>query len=496
MSFHAGGATTLRPLHNLAILRTTFIERLSSLDLTQYGSIVAIVSLLPTAWQFTKDALCQASHWIRRFFIASVTIPAGDPINRSVSSWLVEHVIEPRAVRFHTVRTEVGRGSDPGASLKKSLRSVQYLPQWETAWFWHERTLFTVTRSLDSFNASMSDPTYDGIGGEELSVSCLGRSGEPIRTFIQACREDSEKKAQFYVIIYSRDRYGMSWKPKYRKPHRSLDTVHFDEGVKRALVEDIRHYLDARTRKLYQSRSIPYRRGYLLYGPPGTGKSSLSTALAGEFGLDLYEVKVPSIANDADLEQMFQEIPPRCIVLLEDIDAVWAGRDQRQERHITDNSSESSASLSNVTLSGLLNVLDGVGSQEGRLLIMTTNKPEQLDPALVRPGRVDFKVFLGNISQSSARAMFMRMFSPELLSWAQMAGDSADSLDRHVSLEKLKMLAGTFAEQVPDDTLTPSQLQGFFQRHLSSATQAAEAIRPWVEEELAGSGREHEHEKC
>jgi chaperone BCS1 len=152
--------------------------------------------------------------------------------------------------------------------------------------------------------------------------------------------------------------------------------------------------------------------------------------------------------------------------------------------------------LSNVTLSGLLNVLDGVGSQEGRLVIMTTNKPKQLDPALVRPGRVDFKVFLGNISQSSAKDMFMRMFSPDLLSWAQVSGDSEDNLDRHVLLEKLRLLADQFAEQVPDDTFTPSQLQGFFQRHLSSAREAVAGVGSWVDKELAGRKTETGFEIC
>ncbi|SMY29262.1 unnamed protein product [Zymoseptoria tritici ST99CH_1A5] len=495
MSFHAGGATTLRPFHSLALLRSTLFERFSELDFTHYGSILAVASLLPSAWEFVHSTASHLSTWIQRFFIASITVPAGDPINRSVSAWILEHVIQPRSLRFHTVRTELGRDADPGASLKKAQRSIQYLPHWDTAWFWHGKSLFAVSRSMESFNASMGDPMYDGIGGEDLTVRCLGRSSSPIRDFIQTCREEAEKKAQFYVIIYSRDRYGMSWKPKYRKPHRGLETVHFDETVKRALVDDIRSYLDTRTRKLYQSRSIPYRRGYLLYGPPGTGKSSLSTALAGEFGLDLYEVKVPSIANDADLEQMFQEIPPRCIVLLEDIDAVWSGRETRQDRHLTDSSSDTSSTLSNVTLSGLLNVLDGVGSQEGRLVIMTTNKPEQLDPALVRPGRVDFKVFLGNISQASAREMFMRMFSPELLNGPQIEDNLEDGLDQHVSMEKLRMLASEFAQQVPDDTFTPSQLQGFFQRHLSSARGAAQGIEGWVHGELAGreadAGFEH-----
>lgn len=332
----------------------------------------------------------------------------------------------------------------------------------------------------------MQDPTYDGVGGEELTISCLGLSADPIRRFINECREIADSKAQFYVIIYARDRFGMSWKPKYRKPLRRLETVHFDDNIKQGLLADIRNYLDPRTKNLYQSRSMPYRRGYLFHGPPGTGKSSLSTAIAGEFGLDLYEVKVPSIANDGDLEQMFQEIPPRCIVLLEDIDAVWTGREQRLERMVCDSASERSAtpSISNVTLSGLLNVLDGVGSQEGRLVIMTTNKPEQLDSALVRPGRVDFKLYLGNISRKSAEQMFMRMFAPDLLSWARQSAQTPDSLDEHVSYEQLRMLAAKFAEHIPEDTFTPSQLQGFFQLHLNDVMQAVASISDWVKQEL------------
>ena len=218
---------------------------------------------------------------------------------------------------------------------------------------------------------------------------------------------------------------------------------------------------------------MPYRRGYLFYGPPGTGKSSLSVAIAGEFGLDLYEVKIPSVATDADLEQMFQEIPPRCVVLLEDIDAVWVDRSSSEK------SGNGQDSAPNCTLSGLLNVLDGVGSQEGRIVIMTTNRPEQLDSALIRPGRVDMKVFLGNISQKSAEEMFIRMFSPDL---------GVASLD----MEEVRELAAQFASRIPDDTFTPSLLQGFFQLHLESPRDAASSIGAWVDRELARSSDEFE----
>lgn len=225
--------------------------------------------------------------------------------------------------------------------------------------------------------------------------------------------------------------------------------------------------------------------GYLFYGPPGTGKSSLSTALAGEFGLDLYEVKIPSVGSDADLEQMFQEIPPQCIVLLEDIDAVWTADREFSEREDRTIGSGSYTPTSNCTLSGLLNVLDGVGSQEGRIVIMTTNKPERLDSALVRPGRVDMKVHLGNISKKSAREMFVRMFTPDTRSVPLGVGDEEHDSDVPLSPESLYQMAASFSNHIPDDTFTPSQLQGFFQLYLDSPLEALASISDWVANEMS-----------
>lgn len=479
--FHAGGAaaSTFRlsdpSIQGLLKIATTYFPALSHLDITRLGSLIAIAGVIPVAWRILHGAWHDACSWIRQFFIASVVIPGRDPLNKNVVSWVLANVIRPRCnTRFFTARTELrdrlGRGDAPeSASLKKTQRQIQYLPHFESVWFWHNGRLFFIHRSMDSFNSSMCDPGYDGIGGEELKISCPGRSAEPIRSLIQSCRDYAEQQTQYFVMIYSRDRYGISWQPRSRKPIRLLETVHFDMEAKQDLLADITKYLDPETQKRYQSRSMPYRRGYLFYGPPGTGKSSLSTALAGEFGLDLYEVKIPSVASDADLEQMFQEIPPQCIVLLEDIDAVWtADRDLAESEDRTIASHGNRSPRSNCTLSGLLNVLDGVGSQEGRIVIMTTNKPAMLDPALVRPGRVDMKVYLGNISRKSAAEMFVRMFA-----------DSGE-ID-------IQQLACAFSGHIPENRFTPSQLQGFFQIHLDSATGAVENIAAWVAGELSKS---------
>lgn len=520
--FHAGGAIHTFGLseaspygHGIGSMVNAAIAywpSLAQLDITRLGSLIAIAGVIPALWRVLHSAWRETYNWIRQFFVACITIPGRDPLNKNTVSWLLAHVVEPRNnTRFFTARTELrlGRGDmAESASLRKTQRSVQYLPHFEALWFWHAGRIFIAHRSLESFNASMCDPGYDGIGGEELTISCLGRSAEPIRSLIQTCREYADRQTQYFVVVYSRDRYGISWQPKSRKPIRLLETVHFDDGIKQELLADIRKYLDPETQKRYQSRSMPYRRGechvpcrsghcypltnclsgYLFYGPPGTGKSSLSTALAGEFGLDLYEVKIPSVASDADLEQMFQEIPPQCIVLLEDIDAVWTAEREYPDREDRTAGSGSRSPSSNCTLSGLLNVLDGVGSQEGRIVIMTTNKPERLDSALVRPGRVDMKVHLGTISRKSAEDMFMRMFACDLKRTALTLGETRHATETGPSLEALQMMASEFSSHIPEQTFTPSQLQGFFQLHLDSAAEATNHISAWVAKQMAKTG--------
>lgn len=305
--FHAGGAipTSLGTLGLSpadapglgALVRTTAAAaaaaaahwRPQQIDLTRLGSLIALAGVVPAAWRLLHGAWREAYSWIRQFLVASVVIPGRDPLNKTVVSWVITHIVEPRHnTRFFTARTG-GRGSSlltgdvsfaaassspaasasaaagaaagDGAHLKKTQRSVQYLPHFETVWFAHAGSLFMVHRSLESFNASMCDPGYEGIGGEELTVSCVGRSAAPIRSLVQLCREWAELQTQYFVVVYARDRYGISWQPKSRKPMRRLQTVHFDEDVKRALLADIENYLNPETQKRYQSRSMPYRRG-------------------------------------------------------------------------------------------------------------------------------------------------------------------------------------------------------------------------------------------
>ncbi|PVH68428.1 P-loop containing nucleoside triphosphate hydrolase protein, partial [Cadophora sp. DSE1049] len=141
-------------------------------------------------------------------------------------------------------------------------------------------------------------------------------------------------------------------------------------------------------------------KGESLYGPPGTGKSSLTCAIAGTCDLDIYILNISSL-DDSSLGKLFSELPANCVVLVEDIDAVNATQSRQRGTVETgqDETGSKGKSQGRVSLSALLNVLDGVGSQEGRVLIMTTNHAERLDTALIRPGRVDMKLALGYTNQ-------------------------------------------------------------------------------------------------
>ena len=160
--------------------------------------------------------------------------------------------------------------------------------------------------------------------------------------------------------------------------------VILDKGVTEDIVEEFIH-----NPKWYTQRGIPYRRGYLLYGPPGCGKSSFITALAGHLE---YSIRVLNLSDrglsDDRLNYLLSIAPQQSIILLEDINAAFVSREDHPSMKTAYDG------LSRLSLSGLLNALDGVASTEARILFMTTNYLERLDPVLIRPGRVDYKQYI------------------------------------------------------------------------------------------------------
>lgn len=139
----------------------------------------------------------------------------------------------------------------------------------------------------------------------------------------------------------------------------------------------------------------------------------MSLALAGHFNLELYLLNLSSFERgDRQLELIFELLPQKCIVLLEDIDSAGIKRENVRADGKDKNKNESQP-RSSVTLSGLLNAIDGVASQEGRILLMTTNDPETLDEAMIRPGRIDVQAFFGPVSGNVAEQIFIRMYTKD-----------------------------------------------------------------------------------
>lgn len=252
-------------------------------------------------------------------------------------------------------------------------------------------------------------------------------------------------------------------------------------------------------------------------------------SLAGELGLNVYVISLSRIGlDDNGLQQLIADLPERCIALMEDIDASF----HQNINRMLDNEGKDEQTLcaaptatitSRISLSGLLNALDGVSAQEGRLLYATTNRYSALDEALTRPGRMDLHVEFKLASKHQARELFKCFYMPagyvedekdqddddnesidsgygtppsptvssfgseqtnvEVEETLPFIGTSHGVKGPSLSSKQAKVLAQQFGEVIPQREFSMASLQGYLMSYKARPFEAVAFAGKWVHDQ-------------
>lgn len=500
-----------------------------------------------------------------RVFMCSIQVEDEDELFNQILSWIAEQRMTKRSRSLkavtHSLSSQKESEQERNAADDDVLDETgifnfekwsstippQYEPNYGSDRFWFNGRMFFFVRQRKD---NQRNP-WARIEDQFLAISCIGRRTEPIKELLSHIKRWRLSKDSTMTAVYRPSaRVGKSkWELQSQRPSRPITTVSLDNEQKAEIVRDINDYLHPASARWYAARGIPYRRGYLFHGPPGTGKTSLSFALAGIFGLDIYCASImESGMTESDLNMLFSKLPRRCIVLLEDIDSAGLRRPDELDANkdaapvpvngvplppdVVNTGQPPAGGRSQISLSGLLNAIDGVASHEGRVLIMTTNCPNKLDKALIRPGRVDLQVGFTLATKDQIRDIFVRMYSTDRddvrrssksasetkASNAQLESNTAlngnskvhSSQSRStissdqtflsqiaykadtdsIEPEKLERMADEFAELLPCEEFSPAEVQGFLLMRKKEPQRALAELEAWRDGILAAKKEE------
>ncbi|WVQ69972.1 uncharacterized protein L199_008196 [Kwoniella botswanensis] len=292
-----------------------------------------------------------------------------------------------------------------------------------------------VTRRINGFAGSRSI--------EHFRIQTIAFRPHVLREFLISARDSFFAKEERELLIFHAKRINPSWQNPVSRPARPWSSVILPGQMKEKLLKDVERFLSDKETRSYASRGIPHRRGYLLYGSPGSGKTTLVTAIASKLDLNIYVINPAQRGmDDANLAKLFRDRPSKSVILIEDIDCIFPkGRnyhvhsseaddeDGQSEGAIEEEAYEAALepqtaiaaggggkhdlAPSTVTMSGLLNAIDGVSSQEGCVLVATTNHPNRLDPALSRAGRFDVNLEFRYAIPQQARELYLHFYPME-----------------------------------------------------------------------------------
>uniref|UniRef100_A0A0D9V3E8 AAA+ ATPase domain-containing protein n=1 Tax=Leersia perrieri TaxID=77586 RepID=A0A0D9V3E8_9ORYZ len=209
-----------------------------------------------------------------------------------------------------------------------------------------------------------------------------------------AAMSQEQRQARLYSNEWGK------WRPVRLRNASTFATLAMDAAMRRAVMDDLDRFLGRK--EYYERTGRAWKRGYLVHGPPGTGKSSLVAAISNHLRFDVYDLDLGGVRSNTELRKLLIRMKNRSILLIEDVDCAVVAAPRRG----ADGSSTSSMNRK-VTLSGLLNMVDGLWSSSGheRILIFTTTHVDPLDQALLRPGRMDMHVHMGYLGFGAFREL-------------------------------------------------------------------------------------------
>ncbi|KAI8086045.1 P-loop containing nucleoside triphosphate hydrolase protein [Halteromyces radiatus] len=425
---------------------STVAEKLGVGELATGGLQLAVIGGLIASVRYFGGFVIE---FMTKKTVATAQFDSTDESFSWILNWLSEHPFIEKTTHF-TVSTTITRAGQrlTGEGLDALQPPVYFLPAHGMVHFFtYKNRLLWLTRERPQ--SSTGAPAVSGNAiMERIQISTIGRSRTILQSLVLEAQKKFIERDQSRTVVFAADQYG-AWRRTRSRPKRPLSTIVIPSNVKQQLVLDTKEFLASE--QWYSDRGIPYRRGLLLYGEPGSGKTSFVYSLAGELGINIYVVALSNKGlTDDVLTELLSETPSRCILLIEDVDAAFVQR-TRGEGTVGNN----------VTFSGLLNAIDGVSAQEGRILCMTTNHPEKLDPALIRPGRIDVKIHFGNATKQQAEELFIKFYP-------------------HLESDYIKSLASQFASKIPDNVFSMAHLQGFLMIHKKQPEQALYKVDEWL----------------
>lgn len=445
-------------------------------DATQSNTLVSsglILLLATTLLGYVRQFSWFAFEFLMQRFVTQVEIREDDDTFRWISTFLAENPKYALVTQMHrvSVKHERKAGRNHWAADKDDLLAVEkpdvlFTPGEGLTIIWFQRRLFFIWRTSQSDMSAL----YRGapsMNSDKLFVYSFGRSKEAISHLVQTAMEYAVQKDKEKTVVFVLDPMHGGWSRALSKPKRPIDSVILRDDVAEDIRRDAAEFLASA--EWYHNLGVPYRRSFLLYGKPGCGKTSFVTALAGELNLNVCVLSLNKpYLNDDTVNSNLRSAPPNSIILIEDIDVAFPTREASQKALKERGNNFSQNSAPNVTFSGILNAIDGIASQEGRIIVMTTNCKDELDPAIMRPGRVDRAAEFKLASAAQAKQLFLRFYPEE------------------------KDLADEFASHICPDLLSMAALQGLFMLFKRDPLGAVKAVPGLVNDTRKNAEKEEE----